>query len=655
MNREPGFRAPDEDGRDGLSPRAFLIGLALCAFLGLVLPYNRMVIQGRWLNAYFIDRGALVLLFLLVLFANPLLAALKKRFALNRGELLAIYVMFLFLLPVSQMVKHLISYLTGVTYYASPERRDLEAVLPNIVAWTAPGDTEVVRGLYEGLPDGVPPPWEAWLVPLVSWGAFLLVLLGVLICLAVILRKQWEDHERFAFPIMQVPLEVSETRSGRVGRLFRSRLMWAGFAIPFAIGSINALHHYFHTIPRIGLVHDIWVFDGTTPLRLRLHFAILGYSYFVNTDVSLSIWVFNVISKIVRGVLAILGAERYNVSGVVGRFSSQGHASLALMGMGYMVVLAAYSLWVGREHLRQVVAKALGRPSAADDSQEVMSYRAAVIGIGGGTLYLGCWLYQAGMSPPVILVLFASCFIVFLVMARIVSETGFVTAYSPINPSEFAVCMIGSSAFGPAGLVTLGFGYAWTMTRTSTLMPRAAGALFLARRFARRRGLVWAMGLALAVGLITASTMTLKLGYGHGGLNLDRHFLDYARLPVRCLCRAAHARAESDLHQRDSVSGPWRRHCGIIGGDARAVRVVAPCILSRFPSARLPIRITSLSMYFWPGASRTSCCDSGAPRCNRSTRPFFMGIILGEAVCTGVWIAVDYFTGTVSNAFFPYA
>ena len=257
-----------------------------------------------------------------------------------------------------------------------------------------------------------------------------------MICLAVIVRKQWEDHERFAFPIMQVPLAVSETGNGGLGRLFRSRLMWAGFAIPFVIGSINALHHYFHTVPRIDLVHDIWIFNGTTPLRLRLHFAILGYSYFVNTDVSLSIWVFNVISKVVRGILAVLGAERYNVSGVVGRFSSQGHASLALMGMGYMVILAAYSLWVGREHLRQVAAKALGRPSAADDSEEVMPYRTALIGIGGGTLYLGCWLYQAGMSPPVILMLFASCFIVFLVMARIVSETGFVTAYSPINPAE---------------------------------------------------------------------------------------------------------------------------------------------------------------------------------------------------------------------------
>ncbi len=654
MNRERSLHAPDEDVRDGLTPRAFLIGLALCGFLGLVLPYNRMVIQGRWLNAYFIDRGALVLLFFLVLFANPLLAALRKRFALKRGELLAIYVMFLFLLPVSQMVKHLISYLTGVTYYATPERRDLEAVLPNIVPWTAPGDAEVVRGLYEGLPDGVPPPWEAWFVPLVSWGAFLLVLLGVLICLAVIVRKQWEDHERFAFPIMQVPLEMSETGNGRLGRLFRSRLMWAGFAIPFVIGSINALHHYFHTVPRIGLVHDIWIFNGTTPLRLRLHFAILGYSYFVNTDVSLSIWVFNVISKIVRGILAVLGAERYNVSGVVGRFSSQGHASLALMGMGYMVILAAYSLWVGREHLRHVAAKVLGRPSGADDSNEVMPYRTAVIGIGGGTLYLGCWLYQAGMSPPVILVLFASCFVVFLVMARIVSETGFVTAYSPINPAEFAVCMVGSSAFSPAGLVTLGFGYAWTMTRTSTLMPRAVGALWLARRIPRKRGLVWAMGLALAVGLITASTMTLKLGYAHGGLNLDRHFLDYARLPF-----------DAFVGRRMLEPSPIFTRGFLYLGMGGAIAALLAAMRARFvwwplhPVA-LPVSTIAYTDYFFINVLlawgvKSLVLRFGGARLYRSTRPFFMGIILGEAVCTGLWIAVDYFTGTVSNMFFPYA
>ena len=640
--------------RDGLTLRAFLIGLVLCVFLGVALTHNRMVVQGPFMGNYFMDRGVLFVFFVLVLAVNPLAASLKRRYALGRGELLAIYVMLLFLMPAWKMTKALLGFMTGVTYYASPEMRHLEAVLPNALPWLSILDTQAVRGLYDGLPAGDPVPWWTWVVPMWSWGSFLVVLYVVLICLAVLMRKQWEEHERFAFPIMQVPLEMSEAGARKVGPLFRNRMMWAGFAVPFLIGLLNGLQRYYYSLPRIPLRTVIWIFRRAIPLHIGLHFAILGYSYFVNTDVSLSIWVFNVISKIVRGILAVLGAERYNVSGVVGRFSSQGHASLALMGLGYMVILAAYSLWVGREHLRQVAAKVLGRPSGADDSNEVMSYRTAVIGIGGGTLYLGCWLYQAGMSPPVILVLFASCFVVFLVMARIVSETGFVTAYSPINPAEFAVCMVGSSAFSPAGLVTLGFGYAWTMTRTSTLMPRAAGALWLARRIPRKRGLVWAMGLALAVGLITASTMTLKLGYAHGGLNLDRHFLDYARLPF-----------DAFVGRRMLEPSPIFTRGFLYLGMGGAIAALIAAMRARFvwwplhPIA-LPVSTIAYTDYFFINVLlawgvKSLVLKFGGARLYRSTRPFFMGIILGEAVCTGLWIAVDYFTGTVSNMFFPYA
>ena len=35
----------------------------------------------------------------------------------------------------------------------------------------------------------------------------------------------------------------------------------------------------------------------------------------------------------------------------------------------------------------------------------------------------------------------------------------------------------------------------------------------------------------------------------------------------------------------------------------------------------------------------------------RKTRPFFVGIIVGEAVCLGMWSIVDYFTGKVGNVF----
>ncbi len=641
-----------ESARDGLTLRALLIGLALCAFLGVALPYNLMVIQGSLLNFYFIDRGALFLFFCLVLVVNPLLGWMKRRWVLKRGELLAIYAMFLFLLPASGMVRPVIAYLTGVTYYASPERRDLEAVLPHILPWTAPQDAEVVRGLYEGLPEGVPPPWEAWIVPLVSWGAFLMVLWGVLICLAMIFRRQWVEHERFAFPIMQVPLEMGETGEGKVGPLFKSWTMWAGFAIPFVIGSIKGLHTYYHTIPDISLYTQIWIFRQTTVVPIRIHFAIIGYAYFVNTDVSLSVWLFNVISKVIRGVLAILGAEQADVSGTVGRFSSRGSAFLALTGMGYMLALAGYSLWVARGHLREVWARAMGRPSGADDSGEAIPYRTALIGIGVGTLYLGCWLYQAGMSPPLILFLFFSAFVVFLVMARIASETGFAAPYSPLNPAEFVVCATGSSAFSPPGLVTLGFNYTWTITRINNVMARGLGALWLSKEIGQKRRLVWAMGAALAVGLAATGYMTLKLGYTYGGLNLDRFFLDYAIVPFDVFV-GRRMLEPSPVFTRGFLYTA-------MGVGIASLLMVVRARFTRWPLHPVALPISTIwftDVFFFSvflaWAIKAVVLKFGGAAFYRRTRPFFIGIVLGETVCAGGWSVVDYFTGMIGNAIYP--
>ncbi len=634
----------------GLSLRAFLIGLVFCVFLGLALPYNRMVIQGSVLHWYFVDRGALFLFFCLVLLINPLLSLLRRSYALKRGELLAIYVMLLVCQPASAIIRPLLAYLTGAAYYASPERRDLEAVLPHVLPWTAPQGREVVRTFYEGLPKGADLPWEAWVVPLVSWGAFMMVLSGVLVCLAVIMRRQWEDHERFAFPIMQVPLALAETGEGRLGPLFKNRLMWAGAVVPLLIGSINALHNYFYTLPAISLRTEFWILRRTTPVPIRISFAILGYTYFVNTDISLSIWAFNVISKIIRGVLIILGAERgYAMSGVVGPYSSNGSAFLAMMGMGYMLVLAAYSLWVARGHLREVWTRALGRPSKVDDSEEVIPYRTAVMGFLGGLLYLGFWLYQAGTSPPLILFTFIVCFGVFLVMARIVSETGFVATYSPMDPpSEFVVCAVGSSAFSPVGLVTFGFSYGWTLTRPNTVMAHALGGLRLAGGIRRKRGLIWGMGAAMVAGLISTSFMTLKLGYMYGGLNLDRFFRDYAVLPFDAF-------VGNRLLEPSPIFTPGFLYTGMGAGIAALLMVLRtrfvwwPLHPVALPISTIWYTDQFFFSVFLAWAIKALVLAFGGASLYRGTRPLFIGIILGEVACAGGWIIVDYFTGMVRS------
>ena len=59
-----------------------------------------------------------------------------------------------------------------------------------------------------------------------------------MICLSVLLRKQWIEHERLSYPIIQLPLEMTRPD----GRLFKSKMMWLGFAIAGGIDLINGLH-----------------------------------------------------------------------------------------------------------------------------------------------------------------------------------------------------------------------------------------------------------------------------------------------------------------------------------------------------------------------------------------------------------------------------
>lgn len=641
---------PETNAKDGLSPRAFLIGLGLCALLGIWLTYNRMVVQGPFMGWYFLDRGVLFVFFLLAVLLNPLLGLLKRRYALGRGELLAIYAMLLLLMPAWAMTKALLGFMTGVTYYASPEMRHLEVVLPYSLPWLAVLDAEPVRWLYEGLPKGGSVPWWAWVVPLWSWGSFLVALFVVLGCVAVILRRQWEEHERFAFPIMQVPLAMGERGDGWIGPLFRGRMMWSGFAIPFAIGSMNALHSYYHTLPRISLRAVIWIFRRAIPMSIRLNFALLGYAYFVNLDVSLSIWLLNVIAKCINGVSAMLGAERYGVSGMVGRHSSQGSEFLAFMGMGYMLALAGYSLWIARGHLKAVWTKVLGRPSHLVDSEEVLPYRTAVACVLMGTLYLGCWLYQAGLPSHVIALLFIASFVVFLVLARIVSETGYAATYSPLNPSEFVICAVGSSAFGPTGLVTTGVGYVWSMTRLNTLMPRASAALRLAREMGRTRGLIWAMGAALAAGLVVASHTTLDLGYAHGGRNLDYWFRDVndAALPFDEYVGRRLLDPSPVFYRGFAFTG--------LGLGLAVLFMVLRTRLSWWPIHPIALPVSTIWMtehyyfsIFLAWGIKALVMKFGGATLYRKTRPFFIGIILGEAVCLGTWSLIDLATGKVGN------
>ena len=88
----------------------------------------------------------------------------------------------------------LLPMLAAPSYYATPQNKWAELILPHIKPLILPKDISVTAPFFEGLPKGAAIPWGAWALPLFSWVIFLMVLYFVTICAVSILRKEWVER-----------------------------------------------------------------------------------------------------------------------------------------------------------------------------------------------------------------------------------------------------------------------------------------------------------------------------------------------------------------------------------------------------------------------------------------------------------------------------
>ena len=236
-----------------------------------------------------------------------------------------------------------------------------------------------------------------WLRPLAYWIPFVLALYLAMISIMVILRKQWVEHERLVFPVVQVPLAMIQddaTGPSLIKPFFKNPLMWLGFAIPAILQSLNGLNPYFPSIPRLYWGTQLSLFGDTITIPFILSFQMLGFSYFVNRDVLFGLCFFHLLNVIQQGIFAYLGIQKIDPLLSV---YTRGGPMVAHQGLGAFIVLVLFGLWTARGHLRAVLSKALQKNSAVDDSDEILSYRAAVLVLAGSLLFMGVWIWQSGL------------------------------------------------------------------------------------------------------------------------------------------------------------------------------------------------------------------------------------------------------------------
>lgn len=628
-----------------MTVRALLLGLALVVVQTAITPYNDYYLQGTDIAGNHFPLGAVFTLIFLTLVINPILKRVFPRATLNPAELIVIWVMMGIssAIPSKGMMGFLLPYLAAPVYFATPENEWAETLHPHFPEWLIVWDKHAVTNFYEG--ESVVP-WALWLKPIFVWTVFILLLYCVIICVSIVLRKQWVERERFIFPLVTVPVEMvqqTSTRSG-VGGLFRNRFIWIGFGIAAAFHLLNGLHEYFPALPSIPNRYDLstpfterpWIVMRWWPqFRFFLYFSVIGITYFLAMEVSFSCWFFFLFFKL---QYIIINAFAIPISPWI---CARGQTMAA-----YVVMVLAF-LINSRAHIKDILKRTFSQSTATaaiDDSDEVLPYRWAVLGAIFSFLLLAGLCAYTGMSFWVACSIITLFLITSTALSWMVVNGGMLLIQAPMYPIEYFEIVTGSRIINANSLALLGFQRVMMRDWGGILMPsvlhgfKAADPLRL-----NRRNVLWAMALAIVVAIGVSYAASLPLIYEKGGLNLQRGpFIGAPRYFNHIVSLIQYPRDAKLGETYSMILGVgitsfllimqrqfmwWQLHpIGYVMGAVYSSYFLWSCIFIGWFLKFLVLKSGGIGYY-------------------RRFRPLFMGLIVGEFGIVGLWMILGMFTG----------
>ena len=163
----------------------------------------------------FVPYPTTVSLYSNVVFIISILAAVHlilkryfRRFALDTRELLILYTVLCIssCIAAHAMTQNLISTMGHAFWFATPENDWENLFWRHIPDWLSVSDKSVLKPYYEGDSTFYALKYiKAWAGPMLAWGGFIFALLFTMLCINIILRKQWVEREKLTYPIIQLP------------------------------------------------------------------------------------------------------------------------------------------------------------------------------------------------------------------------------------------------------------------------------------------------------------------------------------------------------------------------------------------------------------------------------------------------------------------
>ena len=637
----------------GVSWRAILLGLVLTCVIDLWLHYTELVLGANRghtaLANTSIPIGAFCVLFALIMLSRFWGVIFRRivsligepgRFwtgvlrPLSQTELLTIYVMCAVSTVMSSSggIHFLMPTITAAHYFATDINNWAPMFHEYIPDWIAQKDPIALKAFYHG---GAHVEIVRWYKQVLTWSGFMFVFGCATLCLSLILRKQWIEREHLPFPTVALPLELAKPDTP----IFRDSLFWTGTLISFGIVWLNTFAWNFPNIPQInlrGIAIDMstasppWNVLGSFKFTF-FPFAI-GIAYLLSTDVVFSVWFFYLFSKAQQ----VWGSA-------VGLIGQQGSASqgafpyLQHQGCGAFLGLAVFSIWVSRQHLKEVFKAAFSFEGKYDE--ETRGYRIAVLGLICSTIGMIAFAKQAGASLPVATIFVVLVLILLLAATRLRAETGNAWPVGPeIDSFRLMTTASGTKAFGGADLTSLT--YMRTATASldfrGTCMPHQFDGLKVADAAGIKPGRM-AGAMALAVGFGVAASMLIAL---------------YVWTKYGALAKTNFWRSMAGKRAFDTLEGwfrnPTKPDIGGMGGVAGGLSFTLFLAYCRARWAGWPFHPVGYAMSntfaasasFWTPCLIAWICKlviirAGGMKLYRKVLPLFFGFIVGDLLGGG--------------------
>lgn len=513
------WREPTDTGRAAGGIRLPVLGLTLilAAAHTVWVVYEETVWGhlGVSISAASLVASALAILMLALVY-NTVVAPLGTRWQLRPSEMMVLFsaVTISAIMAGFDLIQNLPPILMLPFHYANEANR-WSRFFPHIPEWLAPRDPAVVKGFFTGQTSFFrPETLSAWLIPMAAWGGFLLLIAWTMLCMNVIMRRRWVEEERLTFPILQVPILM--TQEGNLRSLFRNRVLLLGFSLPVVIESLNVLHCLYPSIPGIHLnifnlvrLMPTPPWNALNPLFMSWQPMGIGLAFLMPTDLLFSCWAFYLLRKL------------FEMQWVVYGWGAGGGAFPYIREVTYGAFAASAVILLRGAHryLLRVLRRALGRAAEPDDRDEVLSYRTAVVGLALSAPLLVGFAILAGMTPWVAVVFFSIYLLATVVMTRIYAQVGApLLEFYFFNPEGAITTFAGPRSLSLADK-TLFANFFW-FNRCYRQHPM--GHQVESMRFARLTGVSLrrmggVIGLATLIGVVVGLVTTLSIYYQYGG------------------------------------------------------------------------------------------------------------------------------------------